>query len=64
MAISPAMQQQMAPQVAKVVASAAAAMPAGASNELLERIAWEVIPQLAEALLKEEISRIVRERLA
>ena len=26
--------------------------------------AWEVIPPLAEALLKEEIARVVRERLA
>lgn len=35
----------------------------GASREVVERIAWEVIPQLAEAILKEEIARVVRERM-
>jgi CheY-like chemotaxis protein len=37
---------------------------AGAPPELIERIAWEVIPQLAEAILKEEIARLVRARLS
>ncbi len=36
----------------------------GASREMVERIAWEVIPQLAEAILKEEIARVVRERMS
>ncbi len=36
----------------------------GSSKEIIERIAWEVIPKLAETLLKEEIARLVRERLA
>ncbi len=36
----------------------------GASREVVERIAWEVIPALAEAILKEEIARVVRERMS
>lgn len=36
----------------------------GASREVVEQIAWEVVPRLAEAILKEEIARLVRERLA
>jgi CheY-like chemotaxis protein len=55
----------------------AAAAPAGAvsddalrdavaavAKDVIERIVWEVVPSLAEALLKEEIARVVRERLA
>ncbi len=36
----------------------------GASKEVVERIAWEVIPRLAEAILKEEIAKVVRARIA
>jgi CheY-like chemotaxis protein len=36
----------------------------GASREVIEQIAWEVIPQLAEAILKEEIAKLVRQRLS
>ncbi|MCB9546318.1 MAG: hypothetical protein H6706_10745 [Myxococcales bacterium] len=35
-----------------------------AARETAERIAWEVVPRLAEAILKEEIAKVVRERLA
>jgi CheY-like chemotaxis protein len=31
------------------------------SRELVERVAWEVVPQLAEALIKEEIARLTKE---
>ena len=31
------------------------------SREIIEQIAWEVVPALAEALLKEEISKIIRQ---
>jgi len=31
------------------------------SRELVERAVWEVVPQLAETLIKEEIARIMRE---
>lgn len=36
----------------------------GASKEIVERIAWTVIPKLAEAILKEEIAKVVRARIA
>ncbi len=31
------------------------------SREVVERIVWEVVPQLAEALIKEEIARLTKE---
>jgi CheY-like chemotaxis protein len=31
------------------------------SRDLVERVAWEVVPQLAEALIKEEIARLTKE---
>jgi hypothetical protein len=31
------------------------------SREVVERVVWEVVPQLAEALIKEEIARLMRE---
>ncbi len=37
---------------------------AAVAKDVIERIVWEVVPSLAEALLKEEIARVVRERLA
>lgn len=51
--------------IAKVAADPeiAAALNA-ASRESVEQVAWEVVPRLAEAILKEEIARLVRERLA
>lgn len=65
---APADDAPAAAAVAQVSAAAAAgdlgAILQGASREVVERIAWEVIPPLAEALLKEEIARVVRERLA
>ncbi|MBU0553463.1 hypothetical protein KKF91_02065 [Myxococcota bacterium] len=36
----------------------------GLDQALVEQIAWEIIPKLAETLLKEEIARVVRERIA
>jgi CheY-like chemotaxis protein len=35
-----------------------------ASQEVIERIAWEVVPQLAETILKEYVERTMREREA
>jgi len=32
-----------------------------ASREVIEKIAWEVVPQLAEAIIKEEIARLTQE---
>jgi DNA-binding response OmpR family regulator len=31
------------------------------SREVVERVVWEVVPQVAEALIKEEIARLMRE---
>jgi hypothetical protein len=31
------------------------------SREVVERVVWEVVPQLAEALIKEEIARLTKE---
>ena len=31
------------------------------SREVVERIVWEVVPQLAEAIIKEEIVRLTKE---
>ncbi|MFN3202101.1 MAG: response regulator transcription factor [Bradymonadia bacterium] len=36
---------------------------AGVSREVIERVVWEVVPPLAEAILKEEIARLIRERM-
>jgi hypothetical protein len=32
-------------------------MTEGETRELVEHVAWEVIPQLAEALLREELAK-------
>ncbi|MGK0360823.1 MAG: CheY-like chemotaxis protein [Bradymonadia bacterium] len=51
--------------IAKIAADPAiAAALNDASRETVEQVAWEVVPRLAEAILKEEIARLVRERLA
>jgi hypothetical protein len=31
------------------------------SREVVERVVWEVVPQLAETLIREEIARLMRE---
>jgi hypothetical protein len=31
------------------------------SREVVERVVWEVVPQLAEAIIKEEITRLTRD---
>jgi len=33
-----------------------------ASREVIERIAWEVVPQLAEAIIREQVDRLVKAR--
>jgi len=35
-----------------------------ASRELIEKIAWEVVPQLAEVIIRAELERLIREREA
>jgi len=36
----------------------------GVSRDVVERVAWAVVPALAEAILKEEIAKLVREHLS
>ena len=31
------------------------------SREVVERVVWEVVPQLAETMIKEEIQRLMKE---
>jgi len=33
-----------------------------ASREVIERIAWEVVPQLAETIIRQELDRLIQER--
>jgi hypothetical protein len=33
-----------------------------ASREVIERVAWEVVPQLAEAIIRENLDRLVKAR--
>jgi hypothetical protein len=33
-----------------------------ASREIVEKIAWEVVPQLAEVIIREHVERLVKER--
>lgn len=33
-----------------------------ASREVIERVVWEVVPQLAETIIRENLERLVRER--
>jgi hypothetical protein len=35
-----------------------------ASKEVIEKIAWEVVPQLAETIIREELDRLIKEREA
>lgn len=33
-----------------------------ASKEMIEKIAWEVVPQLAETIIRAELERLIKER--
>jgi hypothetical protein len=33
-----------------------------ASRDVIERVVWEVVPQLAETIIKENLERLVKER--
>ncbi len=35
-----------------------------ASKEVIEKIAWEVVPQLAETIIREELDRLIKDREA
>ena len=64
----PADAGKVAESAAKMVLDAGAFKEAlgedGPARELFEKVVWEVVPQLAEAILKEEIAKVVRERMA
>ncbi len=62
-AIDPSSNEILKAAVASVTEKASAQLKE-ASSDLIERIAWEVIPKLADAILKEEIARLVRAKLA
>jgi hypothetical protein len=52
---------QLAPKLEGLGLSAAQADAVLAlSREIVERVVWEVVPQLAETLIKEEIARLTR----
>ncbi|HRH00413.1 MAG TPA: hypothetical protein PLR99_29415, partial [Polyangiaceae bacterium] len=52
---------QLAPKLQGLGLSAAQADAVLAlSREVVERVVWEVVPQLAETLIKEEIARLTR----
>ena len=34
----------------------------GASREVIERVVWEVVPQLAETIIRENLDRLVKAR--
>ncbi len=59
---------KVAESAAQMVLDAAAFKEAlgeeGPAREMFEKVVWEVVPQLAEAILKEEIAKVVRERMA
>jgi hypothetical protein len=33
-----------------------------ASQDVIEKIAWEVVPQLAETIIRQELDRLIKER--
>ncbi len=35
---------------------------ANASREVIERIAWEVVPQLAETIVREHLDKLIKDR--
>ena len=53
---------QLAPKLAQLGLSPAQIEGVLAlSREVVEQVVWEVVPQLAEALIKEEIARLTKE---
>jgi CheY-like chemotaxis protein len=73
--VPPAVSDFAAPAVAATVAAPAVAAPAVALTDaqieqivtkvfrqVIERIAWEVVPDLAETLIKEELTRLTQEK--
>jgi hypothetical protein len=52
----------MAPKLAELGLTPAQAEAVMAlSRDIVERVVWEVVPQLAELMIKEEIARLTKE---
>lgn len=61
-AVSAPVNGHMGPKLAELGLSPAQAEAVMAlSREVVERVVWEVVPQLAEAIIKEEIARLTKE---
>ena len=61
-AVSAPVNGHMAAKLGELGLSAAQADAVMAlSREVVERVVWEVVPQLAEAIIKEEIARLTKE---
>ena len=61
----PRTQPQTAAAVAPPVDGGEAVLRAAlsaASREVIEKIAWEVVPQLAEVILREHVERLIKSR--
>jgi hypothetical protein len=60
--------RQVAERTAQAVPAAVAAKGpeyeaiAKLSREVIEQVVWEVVPELAEAIIRAELDRLVRER--
>jgi hypothetical protein len=66
-AVLPKVMEAAAPRIADAVANAGARGPeyeaiAKLSREVIEQVVWEVVPDLAEAIIKAELDRLVKER--
>ena len=53
---------QVAPRIAATGESVDTAAISAAAREMIERVVWEVVPEMAEALIKEEIARLLAAR--
>ncbi len=54
-----------APHVAAAVGAALDRVPASldaATRETIERIVWEIVPELAETIIREELARLLKAR--
>ncbi|MBI1922297.1 MAG: response regulator [Geobacter sp.] len=57
-AAPPAIEQPLAPSAAGLTDEQIASLVSRISRELIEKIAWEVVPDLAESIIRDEIRKI------
>jgi hypothetical protein len=64
--VPPAASTGHAPQAPPAAAdggeAALRAALSGVSREVIERVVWEVVPQLAETIIRENLDRLVKDR--